>query len=122
MIKKDNRKQSKAKRHQKVRKNIIGTSERPRLSVYRSLHHIYAQLINDEVGHTLVAASTVDTNISSEIKNGGNIDAAREIGKLIAQRALDKGIKKVVFDRGGHIYHGRVKVLAEAARENGLEF
>ncbi len=120
MIKKENRKQAKTKRHQKIRKNIIGTAERPRLSVYRSLNHIYAQLINDEAGHTLAAASTVET--SSDMKNGGNIDAAQEIGKLIAQRASDKGIKKVVFDRGGHIYHGRVKALAEAARENGLEF
>jgi large subunit ribosomal protein L18 len=101
------------------KKKIVGTAERPRLSTYRALKNITAQLIDDTAGRTLAAASTVEKGLA---KNGGNITAARAIGKLIAQRGLAKGIKKVVFDRGKSLYHGRVKALAEAAREGGLEF
>ncbi len=106
--------------HRRIRKKIRGTAERPRLCVYRSLKHIYAQVIDDERGHTLASASTLDKSIGAGY--GGNVAAAREVGKLIAARALDQGIKRVVFDRGGYRYHGRVKALAEAARESGLEF
>ncbi|MBV8631698.1 MAG: 50S ribosomal protein L18 [Silvibacterium sp.] len=104
--------------HDRIRTKVQGTSERPRLNVYRSLNHIYAQVIDDAQGVTLVSASTV----ASKIKTGGNVAAAKEVGKLVAERAKEKGIKKVVFDRGGYLYHGRVKALADAAREAGLEF
>ena len=104
--------------HTRIRERIQGTTERPRLNVYRSLNHIYAQIIDDTQGRTLVSAST----IADKVKTGGNVAAAKEIGKLVAQRALDKGIKKVVYDRGGYLYHGRIKALADAAREAGLEF
>ncbi len=104
--------------HTRIRERIQGTTERPRLNVYRSLNHIYAQVIDDTQGRTLVSAST----IADKVKTGGNVAAAKEIGKLVAQRALDKGIKKVVYDRGGYLYHGRIKALADAAREAGLEF
>ncbi len=106
--------------HGRIRKNMSGTAERPRLSVYRSLNHIGVQLIDDANGHTLAAASTVEKSLRGNA--GGNVAAAREIGKLIAERAKEKGIEQVVFDRGGYIYHGRVKGLAEAAREAGLKF
>ncbi|HXG64976.1 MAG TPA: 50S ribosomal protein L18 [Blastocatellia bacterium] len=106
--------------HKRIRKKIHGTAERPRLAVFRSLQHIYAQVIDDTKGETLVAASTNEPALRD--KPGGNIAAAREVGKLIAERAKGKGINRVVFDRGGYIYHGRVKSLAEAAREGGLEF
>jgi len=102
------------------RKRISGTAERPRLRVFRSVSHIYAQFIDDASGHTIAAASTVEKSLRSNA--GGNVAAAREIGKLIAERAREKGIEQVVFDRGGYIYHGRVKGLAEAAREAGLKF
>jgi large subunit ribosomal protein L18 len=105
-----------------VRKKIRGTAERPRLNVFRSLKNIYVQVIDDTTGTTLVAASTLDGAIKGKIANGGNKDAAKEVGKLIGQKAIEKGIKKVVFDRGGYLYHGRVKELAEGAREAGLEF
>jgi large subunit ribosomal protein L18 len=104
--------------HDRIRAKLSGTSERPRLNVYRSLNHIYVQVVDDMHGVTLVSASTV----SSKIKTGGNVAAAKEIGKLVAERAKEKGIKKVVFDRGGYLYHGRIKALADAAREAGLEF
>jgi len=104
--------------HDRIRTKVQGTSERPRLNVYRSLNHIYAQVIDDAQGVTLVAASTV----ASKTKTGGNVAAAKEVGKLVAERAKEKGIKKVVFDRGGYLYHGRIKALADAAREAGLEF
>ena len=104
--------------HFRIRQKMEGTAVRPRLNVYRSLNHIYAQLIDDANGVTLISASTVQ----SKIKTGGNVAAAKEIGKLIAERAKEKGINKVVFDRGGYLYHGRVKALADAAREAGLEF
>lgn len=106
--------------HKRIRKKISGTTERPRLAVFRSVNHIYAQVIDDSKGATLVAASTTETAWRG--RTGGNIAAAREIGRTIAERAKEKGINSVVFDRGGHIYHGRVKGLAEAAREAGLEF
>jgi large subunit ribosomal protein L18 len=104
--------------HTRIRRRLAGTSERPRLSVYRSLNHIYAQVIDDSKGVTVVSASTQ----ASKSKTGGNVAAAKEIGKLVAERAKEKGIKSVVFDRGGYLYHGRVKALADAAREAGLEF
>jgi len=108
--------------HARIRKKISGTPERPRLNVYRSLKHIYAQIIDDTTGNTLVSASTLDPAIKSRLPYGGNKAAAREVGKLVGARAIEKGITKVVFDRGGYIYHGRVKELAGGARESGLEF
>jgi large subunit ribosomal protein L18 len=123
MYKRPRRSEARIRRHVRLRKKISGTTERPRLSVFRSLHHIYAQIIDDIQGVTLVSASTVEPEIRQQITgNGGNIEAAKMIGVLIAQKALEKGIKQVVFDRGGQIYHGRVKALATAAREGGLEF
>ena len=106
--------------HTRIRRKIKGSEERPRLAVVRSVAHIYAQVIDDRKGHTVVAASSVEKN--SGIKSGGNLAGAKAIGKLIADRAQAKGVKKVVFDRGGYLYHGRVKALADAAREAGLEF
>ena len=106
--------------HERIRQRVQGTPERPRLAVFRSLNHIYAQVIDDSKGHTMVAASSAEK--TAKIGNGGNIAGAKEVGKLVAQRAKDKGINKVVFDRGGYLYHGRVKALADAAREAGLEF
>jgi large subunit ribosomal protein L18 len=106
--------------HKRIRTKIAGSAERPRLAVFRSVNHIYAQLIDDATGVTLASASTTETAWRG--RTGGNIAAAKEIGKVIADRAKEKGIKSVVFDRGGYIYHGRVRSLAEAAREAGLEF
>lgn len=114
-----NKKEIRVRIHKRIRNKIQGTPERPRLAVFRSVKHIYAQVIDDEAGRTIVAASSNDKGASA---NGGNIAGAKEIGKLIAERAKAKGIKSVVFDRGGYLYHGRVKALAEAAREAGLEF
>ncbi len=110
------------RRHERVRKKIYGTSERPRLNIFKSLKHVYAQIIDDSEGATLVAASSQSKDFSKKIKTGGNIAAAKEVGTLIAKKAVEKGIKKVVFDRGGYTYHGRGKTLADAAREAGLEF
>jgi large subunit ribosomal protein L18 len=107
--------------HQRLRQRMQGSAERPRLNVYRSLNHIYAQVIDDTTGKTLVAASTTESNKGGK-KTGGNVASAKEIGKTIAERAKEKGVKKVVFDRGGYLYHGRIKALADAAREAGLEF
>ncbi len=107
--------------HQRLRQRLAGTTERPRLNVYRSLNHIYAQVIDDATGATIVAASTAQGKKGSK-RTGGNVASAKEIGKLIAERAKEKGVKKVVFDRGGYLYHGRIKALADAAREAGLEF
>ena len=104
--------------HDSIRRKLAGTGERPRLNVYRSLGHIYAQVIDDQKGETLVSAST----LALKVKTGGNLAAAKEIGKAVAELAVKQGIKKVVFDRGGYLYHGRIKALAEAAREAGLEF
>ena len=106
--------------HERIRRKVKGSEERPRLAVYRSTKHIYAQVIDDRKGHTMAAASSSEK--SSAVKSGGNVAGAKEIGKLVAQRAKEKGISKVVFDRGGYLYHGRVKALADAAREAGLEF
>jgi len=106
----------------RIRKNVVGTPERPRLAVHRTLAHIYAQIIDDTKGITLVSASTIEPDIKSQIGYGGNKTAAKEIGKIIAKRALDKGLNEVVFDRGGNLYHGRVASLAEGAREAGLQF
>ena len=110
--------------HKRVRRKLAGTPERPRLAVFRSLKHIYAQIIDDRKGHTLVAASSSDKSIADQTAGakGGAVQGAKGVGKLVAERAKEKGIAKVVFDRGGYLYHGRVKALAEAAREAGLEF
>ena len=117
------REEARDRRHRRVRKKVLGTAERPRLNVFRSLKHIYAQVIDDEAGVTLVAASTVEPELREAVGGyGGNVEAAKVVGRAIAQRALARGISKVVFDRGGYRYHGRVKALAEAAREAGLEF
>lgn len=121
MFKKKDRKLTRQKKHLRVRRRLMGTGERPRLSVYRSLRHIYAQVIDDTCGVTLVAASTLDPDLRG-LEATGNIAAARKVGELLAQKALARGIKKVVFDRGGNIYHGRIAALAEGAREAGLEF
>ena len=122
MFKQINRKADNQKRHLRVRNRIQGTTERPRLFVYRSLHHIYAQIIDDTKGVTLVSASTLESGVSGQTDNKGNAKAAQAVGQALAEKALVKGIKQVVFDRGGHIYHGRIKALADAAREAGLDF
>ncbi len=116
------RNENRMRKHARVRKKVVGTEERPRLNVFRSLKNIYAQIINDTTGVTLVSASTLDESIKGKEIYGGNKAAAAEVGKLIAQKATSKGIKSVVFDRGGYIYHGRIKELADAARKEGLEF
>ena len=116
------RKQLIQRRHRRLRGKISGTSERPRLAVFRSNKHIYAQVIDDVAQHTIAAASTLESQIKSEISSGATCEASIAVGKLVAQRSLEKGIQKVVFDRGGNLYHGRVKALAEAAREAGLNF
>ena len=121
MINKPNSNKARLRRHTRVRKTVFGTAERPRLNVYRSLKNIYAQIIDDEAGITLVSASSLDEALKA-IDYGGNKDAAKEVGKLVAKKAMEKGINKVVFDRGGYLYHGRVQELAEGAREGGLEF
>ncbi|MDD2568079.1 MAG: 50S ribosomal protein L18 [Clostridia bacterium] len=120
MYKKIDRKAVRQKKHYRMRKNILGTPERPRLAVFRSANHMYAQLIDDTKGVTLAAASTLDSSIKGVY--GGNKEAANKVGKLIAEKAQEKDIKNVVFDRGGLLYHGRVAALAEGAREGGLEF
>jgi large subunit ribosomal protein L18 len=116
------RKEGIRRRHRRVRRKVSGTAERPRLAVFRSNQHIYVQVIDDNLQHTLAAASTLEPTLKSDLKSGATREASAEIGKLIAQRAIEKGISKVVFDRGGNLYHGRVKALAEAAREAGLDF
>ena len=118
----NSRKQQTQKRHRRLRRSLSGTNQRPRLSVFRSNNHIYAQVIDDDAQSTLCAASTLDKDLRTNLKVGGNCDASTAVGELVAQRALAKGIEKVVFDRGGNIYHGRVKALAEAARQAGLKF
>ena len=119
MIKRPDTRRQRIKRHKRVRGKISGTAERPRLSVFRSESNIYAQIIDDVAGNTLVAASSVEKAFEG---NGGNIEAAKKVGAMIAERALQKGIEEVVFDRGGYVYHGRVQALAEGAREAGLKF
>lgn len=110
------------RRRRRIRGKIRGTADRPRLSVFRSSRHIYAQVINDDLGIVLISASTVDSVLKGNLKEGGNVEAAREVGKLLAERATENSINTVTFDRGGFRYHGRVKALAEAAREGGLKF
>ena len=122
MIKKLSKNVKRKKRHLRMRNKIVGTPEMPRLNVFRSSKNIYAQIIDDAEGVTLVSASSLEKDASEKIANGGNKDAAREVGKMVAKKALEKGIENVVFDRGGYIYHGRVKELAEGAREAGLKF
>jgi len=122
MITKSDKNKARLKRHLRVRKKITGTAARPRLSVFRSSKHIYAQLIDDVAGVTIAAASTQDKDIAGSISNGGNIEAAGKVGEMIAKRAQAKGYNQVVFDRGGYLYHGRIQALAAAAREAGLEF
>jgi large subunit ribosomal protein L18 len=119
MIQKSSKNATRMRVHERIRRKLRGVSERPRLAVFRSVNHIYAQVIDDTAGRTLAAASSVEKEGRF---NGGNLAGAKEIGKRIAQRAKEKGITKVVFDRGGYMYHGRVKALADAAREAGLEF
>ena len=119
---KPSRKLSTRRRHARIRRKVSGTSDCPRLAVFRSNHHIYAQLIDDTQHRTLVSASTLEPSLKAELANGGTCDASIKVGALIAERSLEKGIKSVVFDRGGKIYHGRVKALADAAREGGLNF
>lgn len=120
MITKLSRDEHRQRIHRRIRRRLAGTGERPRLAVFRSLNHIYAQLIDDRAGRTLASASSLEK--AAATASGGNIAGAKQIGKLIAERAQAKGIKQVVFDRGGYLYHGRVKAVAEAAREAGLEF
>jgi large subunit ribosomal protein L18 len=110
------------RRHRRVRRKVEGTSERPRLAVFRSNQHIYAQVIDDTKQHTLVAASTLDADVKKDAQAGNTCEASSVVGKVLGERALKQGIKKVVFDRGGNLYHGRVQALAEAAREAGLDF
>ncbi len=121
MITKSDKNKTRKVRHFRVRKKIEGTAERPRLNVFRSSKHIYAQVIDDVKGVTICSASTLDKELG-EIGNGGNVEAAKQVGELIAKRAQEKGLKNVVFDRGGYLYHGRIQALADAAREAGLEF
>ena len=116
MITQTKRNEIRKRIHTRIRRKLAGTAERPRLNVYRSLNHIYAQVVDDQTGTTIVSTSTI------KAKSGGNVAAAKEVGKTIAELAVEKGIKKVVFDRGGYLYHGRIKALADAAREGGLEF
>ena len=122
MINKKSRADVRVKKHRRMRNHISGTAERPRLAVFRSNNHMYAQIIDDTVGNTVVAASTLDTDVKAELDKTNNVEAAAKVGTAIAKKALDKGIKTVVFDRGGYIYHGKVQALADAAREAGLEF
>ena len=122
MVSKESRQKSREKKHLRIRNRFSGTAERPRLAVFRSNNHMYAQVIDDAAGKTLVSASTLEKDIKSALKATDNVDAAAYIGDVVAKRAMEKGIKAVVFDRGGYIYHGKVAALAEAARKAGLEF
>lgn len=122
MQKKFNRNEARKIRHKRVRRKIYGTPERPRLNVFRSNNHIYAQIIDDTNGHTLISASTLDKELKEKLSSTQNKEAARLVGELVGKRAIDKGIEQVVFDRAGYLYHGRVKELAEGAREAGLKF
>jgi len=120
MFTKGDKNKARKKRHLRIRKRLFGTAVRPRLNVFRSSKHIYAQLIDDVNGHTLASASSLDKELG--LKNGANVEAATAVGALIAKKAQEKGLTEVVFDRGGYLYHGRIKALAEAAREAGLQF
>ncbi|MFQ7827542.1 50S ribosomal protein L18 [Clostridium fessum] len=122
MVSKQSRSEIRVKKHVRLRNRFSGTAERPRLAVFRSNNHMYAQIIDDTVGKTLVAASTAEKEVKAELEKTNDVVAAAHVGTVIAKRALEKGIKEVVFDRGGFIYHGKVQALADAAREAGLEF
>ena len=122
MVSKESRQKIRVKKHMRIRNRFSGTAQRPRLAVYRSNNHMYAQIIDDTVGNTLVSASTLEASVKSEIEKTNNVDAAAYLGTVIAKRAIEKGITEVVFDRGGFIYQGKIAALAEAAREAGLEF
>ena len=122
MVNKVSRKEVRVKKHMRIRNRFSGTAERPRLAVFRSNNHMYAQIIDDTVGNTLVAASTLEKEVKAELTKTNNVDAAAYLGTVIGKRAVEKGIKQVVFDRGGFIYHGKIAALADAAREAGLEF
>ena len=122
MVSKESRQKVRVIKHMKIRNRFSGTAQRPRLAVFRSNNHMYAQIIDDTVGNTLVAASTLEKDVKAELEKTNNVDAAAYLGKVIAKKALDKGITTVVFDRGGFIYQGKIAALADAAREAGLEF
>ena len=122
MVSKKSRSEVRVKKHNRLRNHLSGTTECPRLAVFRSDNHMYAQIIDDTVGHTLVAASTVEKEVKAELANTDTVEAAAYVGTVIAKRAIEKGIKEVVFDRGGFIYQGKIQALADAAREAGLEF
>ena len=122
MIRKPSRAVARAKRHYRLRNNISGTAQKPRLAVFRSNMHIYAQIIDDTVGKTLVSASTLQKDVKAELENTDDVQAAAKVGTVIGKKAIEAGIENVVFDRGGYIYHGKVKALADAAREAGLKF
>ena len=122
MVKKESRSEIRVKKHRRVRNNLAGTAERPRLAVFRSNNHMYAQIIDDTVGNTLVSACTLDKDVKDAVEKTNNVDGAAQVGTVIAKKALDKGITTVVFDRGGFIYQGKIKALADAAREAGLTF
>ena len=122
MVSKKSRSEVRVNKHRKLRNHISGTAERPRLAVFRSNNHMYAQIIDDTVGNTLVAASTLDKDVKAELEKTNNVDAAAYLGTVVAKKALDKGIETVIFDRGGFIYAGKVQALADAAREAGLKF
>ena len=121
MVSKESRAEIRQNKHRRLRNRFNGTAERPRLAVFRSNNHMYAQIIDDTVGNTLVSASTLEKEIKAELEKTNNVDAAAYLGTVIAKRAIEKGIKEVVFDRGGYVYHGRVKALADGAREGGLK-
>ena len=122
MVSKKSRTEVRVKKHRRVRNHLAGTAERPRLAVFRSNNHMYAQIIDDTVGKTLVSASTLDKDVKAELEKTNNVEAATVVGTVVAKKALEKGITTVVYDRGGFVYEGKVKALAEAAREAGLEF
>ena len=122
MVSKKSRTEVRVKKHNRMRNHLAGTAERPRLAVFRSNNHMYAQIIDDTVGNTLVAASTLDKEVKAELEKTNNVDAAAKLGAVVAKKALDKGITTVVFDRGGFVYVGKIQALADAAREAGLEF
>lgn len=122
MVSKKTRSEVRAKKHRRMRSRLEGTADRPRLAVFRSSNHMYAQIIDDTVGNTIASASTIEKELKSEIEKTNNVDAAARVGTLVAKRAIEKGIEKVVFDRGGYLYQGKVQALADAAREAGLQF
>jgi large subunit ribosomal protein L18 len=122
MVSKQSKSEIRVKKHNRLRNRLAGTAQRPRLAVFRSNNHMYAQIIDDTVGKTLVAASSVEKEVKAELEKTNNVDAAAYIGTVVAKRAIEKGIKEVVFDRGGFIYQGKIQALADAAREAGLEF